>query len=197
MLIGIVGGGQASTHYRKYQEARVAAEELFEVIRRPSEIDALSKDGKQPEKLEGLIEFRNVDFAYPSTPNVPVLRDLSFTAKPGETIAFVGHSGSGKSTVVSLLERFYDPQGGKVLLDGMPISDFNVQWVRQHIGLVTQTPVLLPKTIFENIAMGKEDATREEVIAAAKLANAHNFIQDFPDGYDTFVGHLGSQLSGV
>ncbi len=108
----------------------------------------------------------------------------------------VGESGSGKSTILALLKRIYNPNSGSVLIDGRPISDYCLPLLHRKIGLVSQTPTLLPLTIFENIAMGRENATREQVIAAAQQANAHSFISEFPDGYDTLVGDLGSQLSG-
>ena len=114
----------------------------------------------------------------------------------GTTVALVGASGSGKSTAIQLMERFYDPDSGVVTLDGVDLRELNVRWLRQQIGLVGQEPVLFSGTIVENIMMGKDGATRDEAIAAAKMANAHNFIESFESGYDTDVGGSGDQLSG-
>jgi len=116
--------------------------------------------------------------------------------KPNETVALVGESGCGKSTCVALLERFYDVASGSVQLDGTNIKDLNISWLRNQMALVSQQPVLFPRSIFYNIALGKDDATMEEVVEAAKMANAHNFISAFPAGYDTEVGDQGAQLSG-
>jgi ATP-binding cassette, subfamily B (MDR/TAP), member 1 len=125
-----------------------------------------------------------------------VLREAQLIINAGSTVALVGASGSGKSTVVSLLERFYDPEGGAVLLDGRDVRELNVQWLRSQIGLVSQEPVLFSGSIADNIRYGREGASMEDIVAAARMANAHSFISDFPDGYDTLVGEKGVQLSG-
>jgi len=143
------------------------------------------------------VEFQNVVFCYPSRPEVPVLKGLNLLAEPGQTLAIVGASGCGKSTVVSLLERFYDPASGKVFLDGVDIRSVPVRWLRAQIGIVSQEPVLFNGTISKNIALGKEGgASQDEVEAAAQLANAHDDIRQFPEGYATPVGDKGLQLSG-
>uniref|UniRef100_H3GAV4 ABC transporter domain-containing protein n=1 Tax=Phytophthora ramorum TaxID=164328 RepID=H3GAV4_PHYRM len=116
--------------------------------------------------------------------------------RPGQTVAFVGSSGGGKSTLISLLERFYDPNEGSILLDGRDVKTLNVKWLRSQIGLVSQEPVLFATTIFENIAAGGDNITREQAVAAAKLANAHTFIMTLPQQYDTLVGEKGVSLSG-
>jgi len=116
--------------------------------------------------------------------------------KPGQTVALVGPSGAGKSTVMQLLQRFYDPESGEVLLDGRNIKSLNIKWLRQQIGLVSQEPVLFSGTIAENIAWGKENASQEEIEAAARAANAYDFVTSFPDGFNTQVGEKGTQLSG-
>jgi len=121
---------------------------------------------------------------------------LYLQIKPNETVALVGESGCGKSTCVALLERFYDPASGSVKLDGTDIKDLNISWLRNQIALVSQTPALFPRSIFYNIALGKDDATMADVVEAAKMANAHDFITAFPAGYDTEVGDQGAQLSG-
>jgi ATP-binding cassette subfamily B (MDR/TAP) protein 1 len=144
-----------------------------------------------------MIRFDGVAFAYPSRQETPIYDNLNLTVEAGTTVALVGTSGSGKSTVVQLIERFYDPDQGRVLLDGTPLQDLNLTWLRSKIGLVSQEPVLFSGTVAENIALGKAGATKEEIIEAAKMANAHNFItQDFDKGYDTDVGEGGGKLSG-
>ncbi|KAI8928430.1 P-loop containing nucleoside triphosphate hydrolase protein [Entophlyctis helioformis] len=147
--------------------------------------------------FKGGLEFRDVAFNYPTRPDVDIFRGLSFTVSPGETIAIVGHSGSGKSTIAQLLLRFYDPTHGTVLLDGVPLAELNTHWLRSDaISLVPQEPVLFAATIRDNIRYGRPDATDEEVRAAAEQANAHAFISTFPDGYDTYVGERGAAISG-
>ena len=138
----------------------------------------------------------NACFAYPSAPTTQVLHDLSFTVQPGQTVAFVGHSGCGKSTINNLLMRYYQPTKGSVMYDGIDSNDYNLEWLRGRIGLVAQQPPLLPTTIRGNVAIGKRGATEEEIIKACKAANAHNFIMEFPQQYDTEVGENGSKLSG-
>jgi len=139
---------------------------------------------------------KNVNFAYPSRPDAAILRDYSVTIESGQTVAFVGASGGGKSTIIALLERFYVPTSGSLLLDGRDIMTLSVKWLRSQIGLVAQEPVLFATTIAENIAAGRSEFTREDIIAAAKMANAHAFIMSLPDNYDTLVGEKGVSLSG-
>ena len=160
------------------------------------EIDSSSPDGLKPKSLEGNISFRNVTFAYPTRQEINVFNGLNLEIKAGQTVALCGPSGGGKSTVVQLVERFYDPQSGEILLDGTPLRDYNVSWVRQHIGLVGQEPKLFAMSIRDNIKIACPDATFEEIMEAARKANAHDFIVAFEDGYDTFVGDEGAQLSG-
>jgi len=173
-----------------------AARRVFETIDRESRIDHTSTSGIIPTSVQGEIVFDNVHFAYPSRPDQKVADGYSLRVPAGKTVALVGASGSGKSTAVSLVERFYDPDSGKVMLDGVDLRELNVKWLREQIGLVGQEPVLFSGTIAENIANGRVGATRVEVEAAAKMANAHSFIMEFPDGYDTEVGEKGGQLSG-
>eukprot|EP00050_Salpingoeca_kvevrii_P021441 m.110711 g.110711 ORF g.110711 m.110711 type:complete len:1270 (+) comp9345_c0_seq1:206-4015(+) len=195
-LMGLIGAGQAASMYKTFDQAKLAARPIYAVINRKPVIDNLSEEGERPSELRGDITFDNVHFAYPSKPDQPVLRGLTFNIKSGQSMALVGPSGSGKSTVASLVERFYAPTSGRILIDGRPIQDYNIQWLHQQIGLVTQTPFLLPSTVFENIAIGKLGATMEEVQRAAMMANAHEFIMNFPNQYQTEVGELGGQLSG-
>uniref|UniRef100_A0A4W2ETF6 Mitochondrial potassium channel ATP-binding subunit n=1 Tax=Bos indicus x Bos taurus TaxID=30522 RepID=A0A4W2ETF6_BOBOX len=149
------------------------------------------------EHLRGSITFHNVSFSYPCRPSFPVLRDFSLTLPPGKIVALVGQSGGGKTTVASLLERFYDPTAGVVTLDGQDLRTLDPSWLRsQVIGFISQEPVLFGTTIMENIRFGKVDASDEEVYAAAREANAHEFITSFPEGYNTIVGERGATLSG-
>ncbi|KAF8503872.1 P-loop containing nucleoside triphosphate hydrolase protein [Gautieria morchelliformis] len=190
---------QAITH------ARGAAAKLYETIERIPSIDSASPDGLKPENVSGLIEFDHVQFNYPSRPSVPVIKDITISFEAGKTTAIVGASGSGKSTIVSLVERFYDPTSGAVKLDGRDVKDLNIKWLRSQIGLVSQEPTLFSTTIEGNVAYGLigtqwETASQEEkrnlVKAACIKANADGFISNLPDGYQTKVGEQGFLLSG-
>lgn len=160
------------------------------------EIDSFSDSGAKPSETIGDIEFSDVDFHYPTRPDQKIFDGLSLKIKSGQTVALVGPSGGGKSTVVQLLERFYDPISGSVNLDNRNIKDLNVKWLRDQIGLVSQEPCLFARSVRENIAYGSPDATQDQIEEAAKMANAHDFITSFPNGYDTQVGDKGAQLSG-
>ena len=142
------------------------------------------------------IRFRNVHFAYPSRPENPIFTGLNLSVRQGETLALVGTSGGGKSSVVQLIERFYDPDIGAVEFEGIDIKELNVAWLRDQMGLVSQEPVLFNGTIRENLQYGLPSASVAEMEAACKLANAHDFISSFPDKYDTNVGQQGTQISG-
>ncbi|TMW59306.1 hypothetical protein Poli38472_004375 [Pythium oligandrum] len=196
IMMGATALGQAAPRIQAIIAARAAAYDVFQVINRRSLIDPLSLDGKKLGQVAGRVDIENVTFAYPSRPDVQICRNYSLTIEAGQTVALVGPSGSGKSTIVSLLERFYDPSSGLVKLDGVDVRDLNVAWLREQIGLVGQEPVLFATTIMENIRNGKPGATDEQVIDAAKMANAYSFITDFPDGFQTDVGDRGAQLSG-
>jgi ABC-type multidrug transport system fused ATPase/permease subunit len=152
------------------------------------------EDGLAPETVAGEIEFEHVAFGY--DPSYPILTDVSFKIKPGQFVGIVGPTGSGKSTVVSLIPRFYDVQSGAVRIDGRDVCDYKLKSLREKIGYVLQDTVLFRGTIFENIAFGRPEATKEEIVAAAKLANADEFISRMPLGYETLVGERGSTLSG-
>lgn len=188
--------GQAGPCVSSFASGKAAAYKMFEVIKRKPKIDAYDLSGKTLDALRGEIELRNVDFRYPSRPDVPIFKNLNLLISSGTTVALVGESGSGKSTVVSLIERFYDPNSGQVLVDGCDIKTLQLRWLRKQIGLVSQEPVLFGTSIKENIAYGKDDATDEEVYQAAALANAANFITNMPKGFNTQVGERGIQLSG-
>jgi ATP-binding cassette subfamily B protein len=144
----------------------------------------------------GEIEFDSVDFAYQSRQEVPALRGVSFTVAPGERVALVGPSGAGKTTVLQLLLRFYDPEAGEITLDGVPIRKMKLTDLRRHIALVPQEPVIFADTVAANILFGRPEASRAEVEEAARAAAAHDFIADLPQGYDTWLGERGVLLSG-
>lgn len=153
---------------------------MFETINRKPYIDSYSEKGKKLDDIRGDIEFCDVYFSYPTRPHELIFKGFSLSISSGTTVALVGQSGSGKSTVVSLIERFYDPQAGEVLIDGVDLREFQLKWIRGKIGLVSQEPVLFAGTIRENIAYGKDDATLQEIRAAAELANAAKFIDKMP-----------------
>ncbi|XP_060069104.1 ATP-dependent translocase ABCB1-like [Ylistrum balloti] len=196
VMVGSMSLGNALPTVEILGNARGAAQKVFEIIELTSKIDPSSTEGKMPDKFEGNIEFKDVEFEYPARPDAMVLRGMSLKVRVGQTVALVGSSGCGKSTVVQLLQRFYDPPAGQVLLDGCEISTINVNWLRRQIGVVSQEPVLFATTVAENIRYGRLDVTMDEIIAAAREANAHDFISQFPDGYDTLVGERGAQMSG-
>ncbi|KAI3779497.1 hypothetical protein L2E82_09218 [Cichorium intybus] len=177
-------------------DATTATTKMFEMISRVPRIDSKNHKGKTIPSVMGHIEFRNVEFSYPSRPDTPILQGLNLKVKAGKTIGLVGGSGSGKSTIISLLERFYDPIKGDILLDGHRIKGLQLKWLRSQMGLVNQEPVLFATSIKENILFGKEGVSTEFVELAAKAANAHDFIVNLPDGYETQVGQFGIQLSG-
>jgi len=153
---------------------------MFETIKRKPNIDAYDTSGVILENIKGDIELKDVYFRYPARPDVQIFTGFSFYIPSGTTAALVGQSGSGKSTIISLLERFYDPEAGEVLIDGVNLKNFQVKWIREQIGLVGQEPVLFTASIKENIAYGKEGATDEEIETAITLANAKNFIDKLP-----------------
>ncbi|KAG6943752.1 hypothetical protein JG688_00017452, partial [Phytophthora aleatoria] len=197
VMMGTGSLAQISPNVTAVSKAAGAAEELFTILDTANAIDAEKEDeGIIPEKCEGKIEAMNVNFTYPSRPDAQILRDYNVTIEPGQTVAFAGASGGGKSTLIGLIERFYDPTSGTIYLDGRDVKTLNVKWLRSQIGMVSQEPVLFATTIFENIAMGGNNVTREEAIEACKLSNAHNFIMSLPENYDTLVGEKGVSLSG-
>ncbi|XP_054725068.1 ATP-dependent translocase ABCB1-like [Uloborus diversus] len=188
--------GQTAPYFEAFALARGAAAKVYQIIDREPSIDSSSDAGMKPASLNGFIRLKNVAFKYPSRPTVPILTGLSLDVQPGETVALVGPSGCGKSTVIQLILRFYDAESGRVELDGINVKDLTVGWLRDQIGLVGQEPVLFSTTIEENIKLGKLNATAEEVIEAAKIANVHDFIDSLPKKYKTLVGERGTQLSG-
>ncbi|KAL3678872.1 hypothetical protein R1sor_021828 [Riccia sorocarpa] len=196
VVMGGMALGQLSPAVTSIVVGRAAAYKMFQVIHRKSQIDALDLSGLIPEAVKGDLELRHVTFAYPTRPEINIFSGFNLFIPSGTTAALVGESGSGKSSVVSLVERFYDPQAGEVLLDGVDVKTLQLKWLRQQIALVSQEPVLFSTSIMENISYGKDGATLEEVQAAAKAANAATFINKLPQGYETQVGERGTQLSG-
>ncbi|KAI9182898.1 hypothetical protein H9P43_003810 [Blastocladiella emersonii ATCC 22665] len=185
-----------SPSFQAMSKARGAGYRLFEVAEsKPTIVDG----AVTPAKLDGSVEFRDVRFAYPSRPDVEVLKGISFTAQAGTTVALVGASGSAKSTCIQLMERYYEALSGTIFIDSTPINDLPLKWLRQNVGLVSQEPILFDTTIAENIAYGAPDGlvvTQELLEQVCRDANAHDFISKLPNGYQTMVGERGSLLSG-
>lgn len=175
------------------QRGIAASESIFSIIDTPAEVD----NGRyQTKVVSGQLEFSNINFAYEGTEK-EVLKDISFSVSPGETIALVGSSGSGKTSLVSLIPRFYNHKEGKILLDGTDVNDFSLANLRSHIAIVSQNVTLFNDTIFNNIAYGElQDKSQQQVYAAAEVANASGFIEELPDGYNTHIGDDGVMLSG-
>ncbi|KAI1189830.1 ABC transporter [Nemania serpens] len=205
IVIGAFNLGNIAPNLQAFGTALAAAAKIFNTIDRASPLDATVDDGEKLDKVEGSIRLQNVKHIYPSRPEVVVMKDVTLDIPAGKTTALVGASGSGKSTIVGLVERFYDPVGGQVLLDGHDISTLNLRWLRQQISLVSQEPTLFGTTIFHNIRYGlfgtkyeneSAEKQKELVIEAAKKANAHDFISALPEGYETNVGERGFLLSG-
>jgi ATP-binding cassette subfamily B protein len=178
---------------QRVQRAATAAQRVFEILDTQPSVQEPKKSKEMP-PIHGAVEFRNVTFGY--EPHNPVVKNVSFTVAPGEMIGLVGPSGAGKSTSINLISRFYDVEDGAILIDGIDIRDVDLHSLRSQIGVVLQEPFLFHGTIAENIAYGRPEASLEEVIEAAKAANAHEFIMRMPDGYDTMAGERGARLSG-
>ena len=205
VMIGAFNLGNVAPNIQAFGTAIAAAAKIYNTIDRISPLDPTVDDGEKLEKVEGNIRLEHIKHIYPSRPEVVVMKDVSLEIPAGKTTALVGASGSGKSTIVGLVERFYDPVAGTVYLDGHDISKLNLRWLRQQIALVSQEPTLFGTTIFNNIRHGLigtefEDASEEKqkelVIEAAKKANAHEFVSALPEGYETNVGQRGFLLSG-
>lgn len=194
-FIGASFGGIAEM-YAQIQKAVGATERVFELLEEtPEEINAKPRLSAV-EKIKGNVSFNNVAFSYPSRKEVQVLKDVNFTAEFGQKIAIVGPSGAGKSTISSLLLRFYDITSGQILVDGKNIHDYDLEDLRGNMSIVPQDVILFGGTIRENIAYGNPNATEEEIITAAKQANAYNFVDGFPEKFETLVGERGVKLSG-
>ncbi|MBQ9166530.1 MAG: ABC transporter ATP-binding protein [Oscillospiraceae bacterium] len=182
----------------QYTRARASADRIFEVLDCvPSIRDKEDLAGKEAAETRGKVEFKNVSFKYQASgTGDDVLRDINFTAQPGQVIAIVGGTGSGKSTLVNLIPRFYDVTGGQVLIDGKDVRDYKLEDLRKKVGMVLQKNVLFSGTIRENLMWGDEEATEEEIIQAAKNAQAYDFVMSFPDGFDTYIEQGGVNVSG-
>ena len=177
----------------RFQRAATSAERVFEVLdTHPEVIDQPGAMTMPP--IEGRVEFRGVHFGYEE--DKPVIEDLNFVVEPGEMIGLAGHSGAGKSTLINLICRFYEPQEGAILIDGHDARQVNLKSLREQIGVVLQDPFLFNGTVADNIAYGHPESSLEQIVAAAKAANAHDFIMNMPDGYDTLVGERGTRVSG-
>ncbi|XP_055301725.1 multidrug resistance protein homolog 65-like isoform X2 [Sitodiplosis mosellana] len=197
LLVGAENIAKTAPFIDTFATARSSAAAIFNVINRTSKIDSMSNDGNVLKVgVKRSILFKNVFFSYPSRPDVPILRGLDLEIQPGQSLALVGGSGSGKSTCLQLLQRFYDPNEGQVLIDGYDIRKLNINKLRSNIATVGQEPILFSTTIGENIRYGKPDASDKDIVAAAKMSGAHAFIATLPLGYNTLVGEKGSQLSG-
>lgn len=178
----------------QFQRGMTGIERFSELME--AKIDIFDEEGAVPlQDVKGEVTFKNVSFEYPDD-HTQVLSGINLTIKPGEKVALVGPSGGGKTTLCSLIPRFYDPTEGEILLDGQNIKNVTLESLRSNIGVVQQDVYLFSGSVYENIAYGKTDATREEVIQAAKMAGAHDFIMELKDGYDTYVGERGVKLSG-
>lgn len=196
VLIGAFGLGQTSPNIQTFSSARGAAHKVFQIIDHEPKINSFSEEGYKLDVVKGNIEFKNINFRYPSRDDVKVLNGMNLKVMSGQTIALVGSSGCGKSTTIQLLQRFYDPQEGSVSIDGHDIRSLNVRGLRELIGVVSQEPVLFATTIAENIRYGRQDVTQDEIEQAAREANAYNFIMKLPDKFETLVGDRGTQMSG-
>ena len=185
--------GALSGLYEDFAKAIGASDRVFELLERESE----QVDGTiEIEEPVGALTFSDVSFAYPTRPDTMVLNGVSFQISPNQVVALVGPSGGGKSTVAALISRFYDVQSGSILLDDISLETLQVNWLREHVAVVRQEPILFATSILDNIRYGRPTATSEEVFSAAKAANAHDFVSAFPEGYETLVGERGVRLSG-
>ncbi|CAF3064249.1 unnamed protein product [Rotaria sp. Silwood2] len=187
-------------YFQSFSEARGAASSVIRFIEeendtRINETNEWKEDAKSFHRINGDIEFDNVNFKYPSRKDTSVLRNLSFVARAGQTTALVGSSGCGKSTCISLFLRYYEPSSGRIAINGRPITDYNVKHLRQNIGVVSQEPILFGMSIYDNIRFGVANATRGEIEQAAREANLHDFIMQLPNKYRTLIGKHGIQLS--
>jgi ATP-binding cassette subfamily B (MDR/TAP) protein 1 len=205
IMIGAFSLGNVGPNMQHFSAGVAAASKIYGTIDRQSPLDPTSSEGEVLDHVDGTLELRNIKHIYPSRAEVVVMEDVSLMVPAGKTTALVGASGSGKSTIVGLVERWYDPVGGAVYLDGHDISKLNLRWLRHQIALVQQEPVLFSETITQNIRNGligtqfeneSEDQQMERIIRAAKTANAHDFVSSLPEGYNTNVGERGFLLSG-
>ncbi|XP_077454039.1 phosphatidylcholine translocator ABCB4-like [Stigmatopora argus] len=198
VLYGAMALGEANSFAPNYAKGKMSAAHLIMLLNTEPAIDNLAEDGLSLDKFVGNVQFEEVRFNYPTRPDLPVLRGLNLKVSKGETLALVGSSGCGKSTSIQLLERFYDPTQGNVVIDSKSVKELNIHWLRSQIGIVSQEPVLFDCSLAENIAYGDNSrtVTTEEIKAAAEAANIHSFIETLPKKYNTQAGDKGTQLSG-
>jgi ATP-binding cassette subfamily B (MDR/TAP) protein 1 len=196
ILFAVLGISVGMAELQAFLRADQSAREILKVTLRVPAIP--TEGGKKLEKVVGDVEFKNIDFAYPSRPDITVLKNFSLNIARGTHVALVGESGSGKSTITGLIERFYDPASGSVFIDGVDIKELDTEWLHQNVAIVNQEPVLFATSIRRNItyAVGDHAVSMDQVIQAAKAANAHDFISSLPDGYDTMIGERGVSMSG-
>ncbi len=196
MLFSVLGAALALSEVQNFFKSAAASKIIQLVTEREPAIP--NKGGITLEKIEGHVEFKDITFEYPSRPGVTIMKDFNLTISKGQHVALVGESGSGKSTITGLLERFYAPLQGTVLLDGVDLKTIDVKWLHRNVAIVTQEPTLFATTIRKNItyAVGDENVTLDEVIECAKAANCHDFITQLPNGYDTMIGERGVSMSG-
>jgi ATP-binding cassette subfamily B (MDR/TAP) protein 1 len=195
MMIGLRSLGYAAGALEVVADSQGAAYGIYEIVEAKTLIDSTDPGGDTIPDVKGLVRFEEIHFVYPARPNVQVLKGLTLEIPPGMSAALVGPSGCGKSTTIQLIQRFYDPDAGKVYLDGRDITTLNLSWLRKQIGVVSQEPVLFATSIEENIRFGNPDCTLEEIMSAAKEADAHNFINKLPEKYSTILNEMGTQLS--
>ncbi|XP_001975658.3 multidrug resistance protein 1A [Drosophila erecta] len=196
VMMGSMNIGMAAPYIEAFGIAKGASAKVFHIIEKIPEINPIDGEGKKLNEPLTTIEFKDVEFQYPTRPEIPILNKLNLKIHRGQTVALVGPSGCGKSTCIQLVQRFYDTQAGGLYFNGSNLKDIDINWLRSRIGVVGQEPILFGTSIYENIRYGREDATREEIEAAAAAANAAIFIKKLPKGYDTLVGERGAQLSG-
>ncbi|RZC38659.1 ABC tran domain containing protein, partial [Asbolus verrucosus] len=196
ILIATWNFGLAAPYFEIFGTACGAATKVFEILDTKPEISVFKNYGIIPKDIQGHIHFEDVYFHYPSRSNVMILQGFNLKIKNGETVALVGSSGSGKTTCIQLIQRFYDPISGSVTIDGIDVREFNLTWLRSNIGVVEQQPVLFATSIAENIRCGNLSASQEDIENAARVAHAHNFIRKLPRSYNTVIGEKGAQLSG-
>ncbi|CAJ0607906.1 unnamed protein product [Cylicocyclus nassatus] len=188
--------GESNSQMGAIIRAKLALADIFAIIDRAPKIECTQVDRLTPHKADGHIALKNVYFSYPTRPSVQALKNVSFEVKRGETIALVGHSGCGKTTMVSLLLRYYEQNGGQIYLDNVPLRDYNIKWLRNIIGVVQQEPVIFAATVADNIRMGDNSLTYKDIEEACRLANALSFIKKLSQGFDTLIGAGAVQLSG-
>lgn len=193
LMLVAIGVGSLASLWGDMMAGLGASQRVFEILEREPMI---KDEGLTPDSFKGEVYFKKVYFSYPTRTDIEVLKGIDLQVQPGQVVALVGSSGSGKTTVASLLPRFYEPTAGEIILDGHRLNEIKPSWLREQIGMVSQEPVLISSTIEENIRYGNPNATKQEVEEAARAANALEFIERFPEGFQTRVGEKGLQLSG-